>query len=218
MHIYWVLRGAGVGEDCGYRNLSGWHPCILILPQTHLTSPKLLLLQHGSLWAQVWQGGRTADIACAISPNTCLLFTSSSLSKNVLKKTPRNLPKDCLFFFSPLSFCPSSSAASGDPDGLTLSPSPSPPDLFPTLPPHIHTTENMQQDQGLGTEAKPNKHMRWDISTGKGWAEASGARQCKVCCSVPGRRGGGGRDPLLCPYWGYKMRHQRPLSFILVSS
>ena len=69
-----------------------------------------------------------------------------------------------------------------------------------------------------GLEAKPNKHTQWDISVGEGWAEASGARQGKVCCSLAGRRGGGGRDPLLCLYWGYKMRHQRHLSFIYISS
>lgn len=53
MCSYWVLRGAGVGEECGYRNLLRWRPCTLGVPQTLLTSPELLPLQRGSLWAQV---------------------------------------------------------------------------------------------------------------------------------------------------------------------
>lgn len=79
MGIYWVLRGAGVGEDCGDRYLLGWHPCTPRLPETHLISPELPLLQCGSLWAQVCgREGGTAGITYAISPQTCLPFTTSS--------------------------------------------------------------------------------------------------------------------------------------------
>lgn len=149
------------------------------------------------LGSGLWQGGRTANIACAISPNTCLPFTSSSLSKNVLKKTPRNLPKDCLFFFSPLSFCPSSSAAAGDPAGLTLSPSPSPPDLFPNLAPHIHTTENMQQDQGLeskgGLKPSPtNTHSGTSPWVRDGLRlQEQGKVKCAAQCQGGGEEEGG---------------------------
>lgn len=97
MHIYWVLRGAGVGEDCGYRNLSGWHPCTLILPQTHLTSPKLLLLQHGSLWAQVWQGGSTADISQHLPPLHFFQSFKECIKKNPKKSTQRLF----ILFFAP---------------------------------------------------------------------------------------------------------------------
>lgn len=83
MYIYWVLRGAGVSEDCGFRDSLGWHLCTLRVPQTHLTPPELLPLQYEFLCTPVCgREPRTVGITCAKSPHTGLPFPYfSSLSK-----------------------------------------------------------------------------------------------------------------------------------------